>query len=143
MSLIEKKWIIFQLLCGISQIHKESFVHGDIKPENVLVTSFNQVYITDMVSYKPTFIQSEDITAYNNRFGELDNNRRCYMAPERFYGEGFNESYKSYDMLEKSMDIFSAGCIIAEILMETNLFELATLKNYKKGIYNPKAMLEK
>ena len=56
MSMIEKKWIVFQLLCAVSQIHNESFVHGDLKPENVLITSFNQVYVTDIVSYKPTYL---------------------------------------------------------------------------------------
>ena len=96
-----------------------------------------------MVSYKPTYIQSEDITDYNQRFGNLDNNRRCYMAPERFCGENHNDSLKSYDRLEKSMDIFSTGCIIAELLMESTLFELATLKNYKRGIFSPKTILEK
>lgn len=143
LSMIEKKWFVFQLLCAVSQIHKESFVHGDLKPENVLITSYNQLYVTDIVSYKPTYIQSEDITDYNQRFGNLDNNRRCYMAPERFCGENYNDSLKGYHRLERSMDIFSAGCVIAEILMESTLFELATLKNYKRGTFNPKAQLDK
>ena len=64
------------------------------------------------------------------------------MAPERFSSD-YNDSMKSYDLLQRSMDIFSAGCIIAEILMETTLFELATLKSYKRGTFNPRTLLEK
>lgn len=36
------------------------------------------------------------------------------------------------------MDIFSAGCVIAEILMDGEpLFDLAKLQKYRKGIFNP------
>jgi len=114
-----------------------------LKPENVLITSYNQLYVTDIVSYKPTYVDSENITCYNQCFGNLDNNKRCYMAPERFWGENYNDSLKDYHRLERSMDIFSAGCIIAEILMERTMFELATLKNYKRGTFNPKTILDK
>lgn len=30
--------------------------HGDIKTENVLVTSWNWVYLVDFASYKPTYL---------------------------------------------------------------------------------------
>lgn len=47
-------------------------------------------------------------------------------------------------MLEKSMDIFSAGCVIAEILMDGNpLFDIEKLKKYGKGNYDPKPDLSK
>lgn len=40
------------------------------------------------------------------------------------------------------MDIFSAGCVIAEIFMDRKdgraLFDLAELQNYKKGVYDPR-----
>jgi phosphoinositide-3-kinase regulatory subunit 4 len=60
------------------------FVHGDIKPENILISSFNQVFVSDLSSFKPAYIKSDDLKGYNRHFGELDNNQRCYVAPERF-----------------------------------------------------------
>lgn len=54
--MIEKKWISFQLLSALSQIHFYGICHGDIKCENVLVTSANWVYLSDFAPYKPTFI---------------------------------------------------------------------------------------
>ena len=82
--LVEQKWFIFQILCAISQIHNEDVIHGDIKPDNFLVTSFNHVFLTDMVCYKPTFVKGDDLKRYNLYYGELENNQRCYFAPERF-----------------------------------------------------------
>lgn len=45
------------------------------------------------------------------------------------------------------MDIFSAGCIIAEIFMDRKdgraLFDLAQLQNYRKGVYDPRLDLSK
>ena len=41
------------------------------------------------------------------------------------------------------MDIFSAGCVIAEVFMEQPLFDLMTLQQYKQGNYNPLDDLQK
>jgi phosphoinositide-3-kinase regulatory subunit 4 len=49
-------------------------VHGDIKPSNILITSFNQLLITDQVPFKPAYIREDDLKTYNLYFGELDNN---------------------------------------------------------------------
>ena len=148
LSLTEKKWFILQLLCGVSQIHQETMVHGDIKPENILVTSYNQLFLTDLVSYKPSYIKDDDLKHYNLYFGELDNNQRCYLAPERLR-EQYDDSLKGHSRLERPMDIFSAGCVIAEILMDGSpLFDLARLQRYRKGAnntnyYSPRADLER
>merc|ERR1719376_99044 len=44
---VEKKWIAFQILLGVQQAHKHSVCHGDIKLENVMITSWNWVVLTD------------------------------------------------------------------------------------------------
>ena len=85
LSIMEKKWLVFQLLCAVAQIHSEKMVHGDIKPSNIMVTSYNQLLITDQVPYKPVYLSEDDLKQYNLYFGELDNNLRCYIAPERFH----------------------------------------------------------
>ena len=53
---IEKKWITFQLLRALSQAHARGVCHGDIKCENVLVTSWMWIYLSDFACYKPTYI---------------------------------------------------------------------------------------
>lgn len=47
LSFLEKKWLVFQLLCAIAQVHSAKMVHGDIKPSNILITSFNQLLLAD------------------------------------------------------------------------------------------------
>lgn len=102
-------------------------VHGDIKPDNIVLTSYNWLFLTDHMPYKPAYMKDDDLKLYNMFFGELDNNLRCYLAPERFKVD-WDESLKDPKLLDASMDIFSAGCVIAEIFMDGHaLFDLAHL----------------
>ena len=71
LSMSEKKWLALQVLCAVSQIHEKTMVHGDIKPENILITSYNQIFITDMVSCKPSYFKNDELRKYNHYFGEL------------------------------------------------------------------------
>jgi len=42
------------------------------------------------------------------------------------------------------MDIFSAGCVIAEIMMDgLPLFDLARLQQHRRGTFDPKEELQK
>ena len=43
---IEKKWIAFQLLKALEQCEAADAFHGDIKAENILVTSWNWIFLT-------------------------------------------------------------------------------------------------
>jgi phosphoinositide-3-kinase regulatory subunit 4 len=118
-------------------------VHGDIKPSNILATSFNWLFLTDLVPYKPAYLGEDDLKQYNLYFGELDNNKRCYLAPERFLAD-YSDEFFNNSLLEPSMDVFSAGCVIAEIFMDGHpLFDLANLQNYRKRIYDPREDLTK
>ena len=58
---IEKKWLVFQLLCAIRDCHARNIFHGDIKTENLLVTSWNWLYLTDFSSsFKPTKLPEDN-----------------------------------------------------------------------------------
>jgi phosphoinositide-3-kinase regulatory subunit 4 len=74
LTIIEKKWLIFQLLCGLEQIHSAGMVHGDIKSDNILVTSYDWLFIADMHRYKPVVVMDDDLKHYNMYFGDLNNN---------------------------------------------------------------------
>lgn len=112
---IEKKWITFLVLCALLQCHKVGVCHGDIKLENIMVTSWNWVLMVDFASFKPTFLP-EDNPADYSYFFDTSRRRICYIAPERFIktlssenSSMFNETPCNSGELKPAMDIFSAG----------------------------------
>lgn len=143
LNLIEKKWLAFQLLYAVKQCHGNAVCHGDIKCENVLVTSWNWLYLADFASFKPTYIPHDDPSDFSFFF-DTGGRRRCYLAPERFY-EHSSEILVAPDApLIPSMDIFSVGCVIAELFLEGHpLFELSQLLAYRRGQHDPSPLLEK
>lgn len=66
---------MFMLLCLSFE-----FV-GDIKCENVLVTSWNWLYLADFASFKPTYIPYDDPSDFSFFF-DTGGRRLCYLAPE-------------------------------------------------------------
>ncbi|XP_020662521.3 phosphoinositide 3-kinase regulatory subunit 4 [Pogona vitticeps] len=159
---IEKRWIAFQILTAVDQAHRSGVRHGDIKTENVMVTSWNWVLLTDFASFKPTYLP-EDNPADFNYFFDTSRRRTCYIAPERFVdGSMFatelenlrdpstplvdlaNSNQRSRGELKRAMDIFSAGCVIAELFTEgVPLFDLSQLLAYRNGLFAPEQVLKK
>ncbi|KAI1327496.1 hypothetical protein F5Y16DRAFT_371483 [Xylariaceae sp. FL0255] len=134
---IEKKWLAFQLLCALRDCHARDVYHGDIKTENVLVTSWNWLYLTDFTgSFKPTKLPDNNPGTYSYFF-DLSGRRTCYIAPERFVEEIHNVRELEGHGLTWSMDIFSAGCVIAEVFLETPIFSLSQMFKYRRGEYDP------
>uniref|UniRef100_A0A674MMQ6 non-specific serine/threonine protein kinase n=1 Tax=Takifugu rubripes TaxID=31033 RepID=A0A674MMQ6_TAKRU len=155
---VEKRWLAFQILNAVDQAHKAGVRHGDIKTENVMVTSWNWVLLTDFASFKPTYLP-EDNPADFNYFFDTSRRRTCYIAPERFVdGSMFatesdqntplvdltNNNQRSRGELRQAMDIFSAGCVIAELFTEgVPLFDLSQLLAYRKGLFQTEQVLLK
>ena len=52
---IQKKWIAYQLLIALKNIHNVNIAHGDLKIENNLLTSYNWVLLSDFANFKRTF----------------------------------------------------------------------------------------
>ncbi|KAF8388874.1 hypothetical protein HHK36_025555 [Tetracentron sinense] len=143
LSVVEKKWLAFQLLFAVKQSHENGVCHGDIKCENVLVTSWNWLYLADFASFKPTYVPDDDPSDFSFFF-DTGGRRRCYLAPERFYEHGGDMQVAPDATLRPSMDIFSVGCVIAELFLEGQpLFELSQLLAYRRGQYDPSQFLEK
>lgn len=134
---IEKVWILFQLLKGLDSCHAANVYHGDIKSENILVTSWNWIYISDFAPFKPVFIPENDPSQFSFYF-DTSQRRSCYVSPERFTADGEHLEPSDTTSLTPEMDIFSLGCVIAELFLEgSHIFTLAQLFKYKKGEYTP------
>ncbi|EDO14992.1 hypothetical protein Kpol_376p5 [Vanderwaltozyma polyspora DSM 70294] len=94
----------YQILCGIKYIHSADVIHRDLKPGNILCTLNGTLKICDFglargvaPKYFAANQSRHDITNYVAT--------RWYRAPELIL------SQKMYD---KSIDMWSAGCILAE-----------------------------
>ncbi|CAM6046085.1 unnamed protein product [Sphagnum compactum] len=144
LSVIEKKWLAFQLLHALKQSHERGIYHGDIKCENVLVTSWNWVYLADFYgSLKPTYLPVDNPADFSFFF-DTGGRRRCYLAPERFYEPNIDMLATADAPLKPAMDIFSLGCVIGEMFLEGKaLFDLSQLLAYRRGQYDPRPSLEK
>ncbi|KAK5947589.1 Serine/threonine-protein kinase [Knufia obscura] len=138
---IEKRWLSYQLLCAVRDCHARNLYHGDIKTENLLVTSWNWLYLSDFSSsFKPTTLPEDNPADFSFYF-DTSARRVCYIAPERFTSGSTDEAPQE---LNWAMDMFSVGCAIAEMFLEGPIFSLSQIFKYKSGEYSPEhAHIEK
>lgn len=117
------KHLLFQIVCGVDFLHSNRVVHRDLKPQNILVTSNGEVKLADFGLARlycfQTALTSVVVTLW-------------YRAPEIL----LNSSYAT------PIDIWSVGCVFAELFMRRALFpgqsELDTLSKIFDLIGTPK-----
>lgn len=98
------------------------------------MTSWNWLYLTDFSSsFKPIFLPEDNPADFSFYF-DTSGRRTCYLAPERFLVADEEPGSRHVNW---AMDIFSAGCVIAELFLESPIFTLSQLYKYRKGEYSP------
>lgn len=95
----------FQLLTGIYHLHVNRVIHRDLKPENILLDCAGYLKICD-------FGLSRLFTIPLNQFTN-DLVTMSYRPPEMLLHNSF------YDL---SIDVWSAGCVLAEMAIGEPLF---------------------
>lgn len=80
---LSQRWLAYQLLLALAQCHGQGVCHGDIKPENVGLTSWDWAFLVDFAPYKPTLLPADNPADFSFFF-DTSGRRRCYLAPERF-----------------------------------------------------------
>ncbi|KAJ9149561.1 Pkinase-domain-containing protein [Coniochaeta hoffmannii] len=99
------KSFMYQLLQGINFCHKNRVLHRDLKPQNLLINSKMQLKIGDFGLARAFGIP---VNTFSNEVVTL-----WYRAPDVLLGS------RSYNT---SIDIWSAGCIMAEMFTGRPLF---------------------
>ena len=103
-------FFVYQILRGLKYIHSANVLHRDLKPGNLLVNADCELKICDFGLARGI---SEKVLVKENLMTEYVATR-WYRAPEIML------SYKSYT---KAIDIWSVGCIFAELLTRQPLFK--------------------
>lgn len=146
---IEKKFMVFQLLKITEALHSHLHIrHGDLKLENLMVSSSNWIMLADFANYsKPVYIPNDNPNQFSFYFDTSDR-RVCNLAPERFYNshqepqivQNFddNGNFNGKNYITDEMDLFSLGCVIGELYLDGEpLFTLSGLFKYMKHEYYP------
>ncbi|CAH0485182.1 unnamed protein product [Peronospora farinosa] len=121
-----------QILRGLAYLHSANVLHRDLKPSNILVTSTCEAKICDLglaryVDYSKSKCIQEPSS--DDGFVELTEYvvTRWYRAPEILL-DGCR-----YD---KPSDLWSAGCILGELLGRKPLFPGSSTMNQLNRIFN-------
>lgn len=85
--LFPQRWIAYQLLLALAQCHGAGVCHGDIRSENVALTSWDWAFLVDFAPYKPTLLPADNPADFSFFF-DTGSRRKCCIAPERFYDPG-------------------------------------------------------
>ncbi|KAK0577359.1 hypothetical protein LWI29_031926 [Acer saccharum] len=105
-SSLTKKFM-YQILQGVSQLHSLNIIHRDLRPGNLLVKfQENIVKIAFGLAEKDVPVDED-----YNWIGDLK-----YAAPEIIFG------LTSYSAASTLVDMWSVGCIFAEMVMKEPLF---------------------
>lgn len=115
------KSIMFQILNGVSFLHENFILHRDIKPANILINSKGEVKIADFGLSRFFERRKNSWKAYTNNVETL-----WYRAPELLLGECY---YKT------SVDMWSVGCVMAELFTMEPIFKEQNVLNQIKSIF--------
>ncbi|CAL4078701.1 unnamed protein product [Meganyctiphanes norvegica] len=94
------------LLSGMAFLHDHNIMHRDLKPANLLISETGQLKIADLGLCR--VFDREGKRLYSHQVAT-----RWYRAPELLYGA------RSYD---EGVDLWSVGCIFAEMINFSPLF---------------------
>jgi mitogen-activated protein kinase 7 len=111
---------IYQILCGLKYIHSANVLHRDLKPGNLLVNADCELKICDFGLARGFSVDPEENAGYMTEYVAT----RWYRAPEimlsfQRYTKASKFSdlyYVSNPLLTIPVDVWSVGCILAELL---------------------------
>ncbi|CAG7935107.1 unnamed protein product [Penicillium nalgiovense] len=96
------QYFMYQIMRGLKYLHSAGVIHRDLKPSNILVNENCDLKICDFGLAR---VQESHMTGYVST--------RYYRAPEIML------TWRKYN---EKVDIWSAGCIFAELLLGEPLF---------------------
>lgn len=105
---LHRQYVIYQCVLALKYLHSGEVIHRDLKPSNVLLNSSCKVKLCDFGLVR-SVAKEETASPVLTEYVAT----RWYRAPEILLGS--NE-------YSKSVDLWSLGCIIAEMVLNKPIF---------------------
>lgn len=107
---------VFRQVClAVDYAHSKGVVHRDLKPDNVIVGEFGEVYVVDWGIAHVT----EGSAVQRTDVGPVIAGTPAYMAPEQILGGG----------VDARADVFALGVILYELISGTRPFEGESIRS--------------
>ncbi|KNC46237.1 CMGC/CDK/CDK5 protein kinase [Thecamonas trahens ATCC 50062] len=113
------KTYMYQLLKGLAFCHEHRVLHRDLKPQNLLTSSRHELKLADFGLARAFGLP---VRSYSTEVVTL-----WYRAPDVLLG---SSTYST------SIDLWSAGCIFAEMVNGSPLFPGTSVENQLERIFN-------
>ena len=112
------QYFLYQIFCGVYYIHSAKLVHRDLKPSNILVNSNCDIKICDFGLARATQIIKETSHTANGAPPPLFRQLTEYVVTRWYRSPELIINHRA----EAPADIWSVGCILAELLLREPLF---------------------
>jgi len=112
-DLFELMQIFLKVCDAMAFAHSRGVIHRDVKPENIMVGAYGEVYLMDWGLVLPLTEKNLPVDGDTQRYSAVPSDKRIvgtpgYMAPEQAKGE--------LDELDHRTDIWALGSVLYEII---------------------------
>jgi serine/threonine protein kinase len=113
------------LISALKYLHRREILHGDIKPQNMLVSSDMKIYLSDFGSARAKYVEPSHGTEPQPASALTPK----YSAPEVSYHKCVGYSWE----IGAAADIFSLGCVWAEIETAYTGLSILVFETFRSG----------
>lgn len=125
----EARFYTAEISLGLAHLHSLGFIHRDVKPENILLDARGHCCLADL-----GLVVKENATSKNT------SGTPGYMAPEVFQRDeagAFNPLEGSAVDYNRSVDFWSLGCVLYQMIVGTCPFRTEKALAFAKAHYGP------